>query len=135
MTSRVLAVSEAEWMVAVADRLDFYGWTWHDTWPTHRTPGRWTPEHAAKGVPDLICLRPPRVLWLEIKTETGRVSLHQEAWIKGLRQSGQEAYIVHIPRQLQWLDDLLSPDAEQLTLTTSTGYTGVATWTPESVRE
>jgi hypothetical protein len=131
MTAPVLAVSEAEWMVAIGDRLDYYGWTWHDTYPTRRTPGRWTPEHSAKGVPDLICLRPPRVLWLEIKTETGRVTPQQEAWLEGLRQSGEEAYIVNVPRGFNWLDDLLRPDAEQLTMT---GSTGVATWAPQRAR-
>lgn len=131
MSISVFAVSEAEWTTAIGDRLDYYGCIWHDTYPTRRTPGRWTPEHAGKGVPDLICLRPPRVLWLEIKTETGRVSPRQEAWLEGLRQSGQEAYIVNVPGDFNWLDDLLSPDPEQLTLTGSTGFT---TWTPQRVR-
>ena len=65
------------------------------------------------------------------KTETGRVTPEQETWIEGLRASGVEAYVVNVPGAFNWLDDLLSPDPEQLTLTGSTGFT---TWTPQRVR-
>jgi hypothetical protein len=88
MSISVFARSELDWPTAIGDRLDDFGWIWHDTYRTRRTPGRWTPEHSAKGVSDLICLRPRRVLWLEIKTETGRVTPQQEACIEELRQAG-----------------------------------------------
>lgn len=121
-----LAVKELEWVAAVGDILDAYGWLHHDTWPTRRTPGRWSPEYAAKGVPDLICLRPPRLVLLEFKTETNTVQPAQATWIEGLRLSNQEVYVVRLPGDFHWLDDLLKPDAAQLTLT---GSTGAATWT------
>jgi hypothetical protein len=121
-----LAVKEEQWVAAIGDLLDHHGWRWHDTWPTRRTPGRWTPEHAAKGVPDLVAIRPPRVVWIELKTETNTVQPAQAAWIDELQHSGQEVYVVRLPGDYHFLDEVLRPSPEQGTLTgNSTG----ATWT------
>jgi hypothetical protein len=127
-----LAVKEDEWVAAVGDLLDAFGWRWHDTYPTRRTLGRWSSEDAARGIPDLIAMRPPRVVFIETKTESGRLRPEQESWIEGLRLSGQEAYVVTLPGDYVFLQDLLQPETEQLTLT---GTTGAATWTPLSDKE
>jgi hypothetical protein len=48
---------------------------------------------SAPGFPDLVLCRPPRVLWLELKSEIGMVSDTQQEWIDGLLASGQEVYV------------------------------------------
>ena len=128
MSIRVL---EKDWMVAVADALDFNGWSWIDTHPTRRSQGRWVGPQAnsARGFPDVVACRPPRTLFLEIKREGGRVSDEQQAWIGRLQAAGQEAHIVTLPGGWHFLDDLLAPDPVQMSLTTnSTG----ATWLPHT---
>lgn len=56
-----------------------------------RAPIQW-PRNAA-GHPDLLLIRVPRVVWAELKSERGRLSDDQRAWIAALRASGQEVYI------------------------------------------
>jgi hypothetical protein len=61
MTAAVVPrMLEADWMVAVADALDFNGWAWIDIHPTRRGRGRWTgpQENSARGFPDVVACRP-----------------------------------------------------------------------------
>lgn len=50
------------------------------------------------GYPDWTLVR-ERVLWIECKTETGRVSDAQKQWIRDLLTAGAEAYVLR-PRHL-----------------------------------
>ena len=47
-----------------------------------------------KGVSDLIAMRDGRVLFLEIKTETGKLSDHQKEFARNVHEQGVEYYIV-----------------------------------------
>ena len=53
------------------------------------------------GWPDLtaVSVRQRRVLYLELKTEKGRVSAAQQDWIDHLTEAGAEAHVV---RPSQW---------------------------------
>jgi hypothetical protein len=131
----MLPVSEAQWTVAVGDMLDAFGWSWIHHRPARRANGKWsTPVqgNSGRGWPDLFCVRDGRALALELKTEKGRVSPEQTAWLEKLRTAGIEAHIVRLPADWDFLDGLLRPDPQQLTLTTSTS-TG-ATWLPQDER-
>jgi hypothetical protein len=44
------------------------------------------------GFPDLVLLR-ERVVWAELKTDTGRLTPAQVAWVEALRRAGQEVYL------------------------------------------
>lgn len=48
-----------------------------------------------KGYPDLTCVsvRQNRVIFVELKRESGKVSVHQQEWHDLLIAAGQEAYI------------------------------------------
>lgn len=81
------------------------GWTaWHDAATnTARRCGscgtiRRTPRNAA-GLPDLILVRRPRVVWAELKSERGRLTDEQKAWLADLGASGQEC---HVWRPSDW---------------------------------
>lgn len=51
---------------------------------------------AAKGFPDLVCLRPPSMVVLEVKSLSGKASPEQKMWINAFDQvPGCEAYVVH----------------------------------------
>lgn len=41
-----------------------------------------------KGIPDLVAIRGGQTVWIEVKTERGRLSKHQEAWLQDLEDHG-----------------------------------------------
>jgi hypothetical protein len=47
----------------------------------------------AAGLPDLILVRRPRVVWAELKAQRGKLSDDQWAYIEELKASRQEAYV------------------------------------------
>ena len=53
---------------------------------------RRTPRNPA-GLPDLILVRRPRVVWAELKAEDGKVSEDQQAWLDDLGACGQEVFL------------------------------------------
>jgi hypothetical protein len=57
----------------------------------------WMAYHARRstpGFPDLLLIRPPRLIVAELKTEKGRLSAFQEAWLDKFRAiDGVETYI------------------------------------------
>ncbi len=58
--------------------------------PARTAKGWRTPCQAdAAGWPDLVLCRPPRLLFVELKSERGRLSAEQEAWIDALTRAGQ----------------------------------------------
>ncbi len=60
------------------------------------------------GYPDLTLVRPPRVLFLEVKREDGRVSPAQRDWLDALaRCPGVESYVIR-PSDWALLDALLA---------------------------
>lgn len=64
--------SEASFMLEVTDALTLHKWAWwHDAY------SRWN----KRGLPDLIAVRPPRLLFLELKAEDGRVTREQQEWL------------------------------------------------------
>lgn len=114
----LLPMLEGDWLVAVGEALDWLGWSW-----IHHRPGRtgsgWvtaTQGNAAAGEPDILAIRVPRVLWLELKTDKGRVSPEQEDWLARLKDSGQEAHLIRLPREWDRLMELIARDPDQLTL-------------------
>ena len=47
-----------------------------------------------RGYPDLTLIRPPRLLFAELKRETGKTSTHQDRWLALLRECpGVETYL------------------------------------------
>jgi len=48
------------------------GWTVYFTWSSRNSPA---------GFPDLVLLRPPRLLIAELKTQTGKTTRAQDRWL------------------------------------------------------
>jgi hypothetical protein len=79
-----LRSSEQHFQTQVEQLAKFYGWrVFHapDNRPSGKT-GR--VQRVTPGFPDLVLLRPPELIFAELKTATGKVSDDQEAWLQDL---------------------------------------------------
>jgi VRR-NUC domain len=83
-------ISEARFQRQIIDYAELMGWRCYFTYRSNHSP---------VGFPDLVLVRRPRVVWIEVKTERGRLSDAQRAWINELADCGQE---VHVVRPSQW---------------------------------
>lgn len=79
------SISEDDWHVTVRQTAEAFGWwAWHDN-DSRRNEAGW---------PDLALIRPPRFVFAELKTQTGRLSVAQRGLL-GLmaRCPGVEVYV------------------------------------------
>lgn len=78
------AQTEKEFQQAVVDALRVAGFTVYHTYDSRRS---------APGFPDIVAVRPrtQQVLFREIKTEKGKVSIAQELWLDALQKAGADA--------------------------------------------
>lgn len=62
------------------------GWIWYYTYDSRRSP---------RGFLDLVLVHRKRreTLFVELKTEQGRLSADQKLWIDALTAAGQEVYV------------------------------------------
>jgi hypothetical protein len=79
------AVTEAQWQNAIVKAAERCGFVcYHTRFSVASSPG----------FPDLVCVKPPRVLFVELKTVRGRVSKHQQVWLDLLGDCrGVEVYL------------------------------------------
>src|SRR4051794_33315830 len=73
----VLAQSEKAFMAQVVALAHLRGWECYHTWRSTRS---------VAGFPDLVLCRPPAIWFVEVKTDHGRVSSEQQAWLDALAQ-------------------------------------------------
>ncbi len=88
---------EAILQAKIMDLARLFGWR-RAHFRTAYQPGaeRWlTPMSGEKGFPDLVLIRPPRLIFAELKSEKGRLSLDQELWLADLEEipTGIEVYL------------------------------------------
>lgn len=77
--------SEAGFQAAVIELATLAGWLTHHEYDSRRS---------SPGYPDLTLVKPPRVIFAELKTARGRVRLEQRRWLDALaRCPGVEAVI------------------------------------------
>lgn len=53
----------------------------------------WSSMHSPSGFPDLCMVKGERLVFAELKTESGKVSPDQEAWLADLRAAGAEVHL------------------------------------------
>ena len=105
-------ITEADFQAQVIHLARLYGWLVHHTRPAQNRDGTWsTPITGDVGFPDLVLAHPERgVLFLELKTETGAVSEGQRRWLRTLKDSGAQAWLVR-PGDLLWIAARLRSDS------------------------
>lgn len=76
--------TEADFQTLVVDYARLQGWLVHHTRPARTGKGWRTPIQGDVGFPDLVLARAGRVVFAELKSEKGRLSAGQSAWLKAV---------------------------------------------------
>ncbi len=90
-------ISEKDFRQQVVDFARLTGWHCYFTWNS---------MHSPKGFPDLVLVRPPELLYVELKSDTGKLTAEQEECIDILRQAGQTVFVWR-PSDDVWIERLL----------------------------
>lgn len=77
-----------KWVEAV---LSEEGWLWYHA--PDNVPRNGHIQNIKAGFPDLVAVRGRRIIYIELKRETGTTTEAQEWWHAALREAGQEVYV------------------------------------------
>ena len=94
-----IPISERQFQNQVLQLARLYGWLAYHTWSS---------IHSAAGFPDLVLVRPPRLLFLELKSAKGKLSPTQLQWGSALSACPGAWYGVFRPDDLERIADLLA---------------------------
>lgn len=85
-------ISEKDFQARVIEVAKITGWLVYHTYDSRRS---------VPGFPDLVLVHERKgvVLYRELKTDVGKVSLHQANWLQALQSAGQSA---EVWRPMQW---------------------------------
>ncbi len=84
-SSLLFTLSEADFQTRIIDRARTLGWWVHHGRPARKGDGSWsTPIQGDAGFPDLVLARGGRVIFVEVKTEKGRLTDQQKQWMAEL---------------------------------------------------
>jgi hypothetical protein len=81
---RALELTERQWQELIVDMARLHGW-----WVHHHYDAR----HSTPGWPDLVLMRPPELVFVELKTNRGRVTTEQRDVLAGLAACGVETAV------------------------------------------
>ena len=78
-------LTEAQWQQTIVEAAQLHGWWLYHTHDSRRR---------ARGFPDLVLIRPPRIIFAELKTERGRMTPEQQHVMSLLNEcSSAESYV------------------------------------------
>ena len=99
------SITEREWQKTVTTLMTAYGWQWWHGADNRPVNGRI--QHVRPGLPDLIAVRGTRVLFAELKRETGKPTPEQVQALAALGGAA-EAYLWR-PRDISEVRRVLMP--------------------------
>ena len=91
------SMKERELQAIVKQMAELCGWEYYHTYDSRRSN---------PGFPDVVMLRGERMIVAELKVQKGKVSEHQERWLKKFDKAGSEAYLWR-PSDLREIEELL----------------------------
>lgn len=102
---------EVSWQSFVVDLARVHGWLVHVERPARTANGWRTPISGHAGWPDVVLCHPARRMFLvvELKSEVGRLSPEQEAWLHALTVAGVDARVWR-PQDRREVMDVLAGD-------------------------
>jgi hypothetical protein len=103
-------VDEQSFQAAVVEVARLAGWRTLHIRPARGADGSWrTPIGGdGKGWPDLTLVRPPRLLFVELKSETGTLRPEQREWLDVLRRLPQAEVFLWTPDDWGTLCEILT---------------------------
>lgn len=104
-------VSEREWMEQVFDLAKILSWkTMHVRRSIASYNKGWTTATSVKGWPDAVMWSEAqqRLIFVEFKKESGRLTVEQKDVIRSLLAAGQEVFVWR-PSQLEEIKNVLQP--------------------------
>lgn len=111
----VLRISEEKFKSQILELAQYCGWKRAHFRPAQKKDGTWyTPvEGDGKGFPDLVLVHRRRrlCLWVELKSDTGKVSAEQLDWINCLMDAGQRVAVWR-PHMWDMIELLLKGERE-----------------------
>lgn len=84
----VLEITEKQFEAQVKDLAKLFGWKYYHTWRSIHSPA---------GFPDVVMVRPPRLIFAELKGERGKVSLEQQEWLDALTDVAASCPVDELP--------------------------------------
>ena len=99
MSQLARAISEKDFQRQVLDLAKIFGWKVY-----HPMLSKWS----ERGFPDLTMVRPPRVIFAELKTARGRRSIHQDEWAELLLVSPAVEYHLWRPDNIDMIATVLA---------------------------
>lgn len=102
------SMSEAQLAEAIYGLAHAYGWLFVHFRPARTAKGYRTSFTGDEGFPDVVLVKPPRVLFLELKAERGRIRPMQQVWGAALEQCPGVIYRVCRPNGLDELAEMLA---------------------------
>lgn len=79
------SMAERDLQAAIIEAAKYLGWRIMHTRPGRTAHGWTTPIQGHAGFPDLVLLRPPRLVFAELKTAKGELTIEQSLWFNGLK--------------------------------------------------
>lgn len=80
----MLPVREKDFLQAVRELAELLGWRCYHTWNSIHSPA---------GFPDLVLVRPPRIIFAELKVHNRKPTGAQREWLALLAQCPVEVYL------------------------------------------
>ncbi len=93
--ARIITHPEADLQKMIIDLAHVRGWLVHAERPAWTAKGYRTAIQGDAGFPDLVMVREKRTVYAELKSEQGRLSEEQAAWIAALQQAKNEVFVWH----------------------------------------
>lgn len=117
---------ESEFQDSVIDIAKWTKWGIHHDRPGQNRAGRWSTAIVGDvGFPDLVLVRPPRLVVAELKTDRGSLTEAQKLWLLGFAGCDAEVYVWR-PADLEAIAEILNP-AQATRPTNPAGLFGQAT--------
>jgi hypothetical protein len=91
---RLPPLTESDWQRQVIDFARLHGWRVAHFRPGLNRRGEWQTavQGDGEGFPDLVLVKPGRCIVAELKSDIGRVSEEQRAWLRSFEAAGVPAY-------------------------------------------
>jgi len=90
-------ITEKEFTGQIKELAATFGYSFYHTWHS---------IHSAPGFPDCVLAKPGRLIFCELKSETGKVSNKQQEWLDVLEAAGAETYLFR-PSQFEEMVQVL----------------------------